>query len=455
MGKESILSNKYIFYSVTAVLLALFSCQSPEAPASDSKSTPTLTAPAVPAGLQVVSGNGEASVLWTAADRAASYEVRFMEAASADAFDWASAAATAATVTVTHHQVTGLTNGKVYRLAVVARNSAGASAVSATVELKPVSDLPASPAVTVTSVWSGRLTIGWSAVTGATGYLVYVGTDSSDPLTASPVSVDASTLSYTATGLSDGTNYHFVVRTVAGAKQSAASSPATAQPVSQLGNEAALEGTWAWTETQKTSGTNPVTYTAAVKQTIAAGVFTEVQSNTSYSDGRASDQLFSKGTVAYRAVDQAAVVTITQQSPDGTTWTAVNLVSVYRNLLVDGNWHPDAWVRVGTGTGLTGTWRTIAEQSVANDPNFYLVEYTFPAGASGTADVKGYQVTGATTVSETASKTAAFTWSDPVVTLPDVGLTFTLVRLSDSLYDETDAGSPARTGVPAAPFTLP
>jgi len=435
------LSKTFNIISTTVALLALLSCQPAESPSSDTNQNSGVTAPAAPTNLTATPGNGEASFTWSASTGATSYELRYTTATS---FVWDAATPVAGSV-ISGYQLKDLSNGQAYLVAVRAVNSAGASPVSAVVTVTPQADLPAAPTIGSNAVWSGQVTISWAAVDGVTDYRVRV-IDSSGSTVKNEV---VTTLGYTATGLTDGASYAFVVASVAAAGESAGSSPVVLRPVSQLGTDGALDGTWTWSETR----TQPTVRTLTVKHTFSGADYSAEETN----PDNAGDHLWLKGSFEYRAVDKAVVVTVTQQSTDNTSWTILETprIVVYRNLLINGRWHPDAWVRASDGHELGGTWRTVGVQSEAEPSTFYLVEYVFPA-SDNTVTVNarplvtdpdtGFLTVGAATKTATDTFTRTGTSPDVTVNFADQDLSLKLTFLSTDLIDAGELDTPARTG---------
>lgn len=89
--------------------------------------------PDVPTGISASAGNGTATISWSAANGATSYDV-YETPASGSTVKIGSATAPTTSLTVA-----GLTNGTIYAFNVVAVNSAGSSAPSATVTVTPQS----------------------------------------------------------------------------------------------------------------------------------------------------------------------------------------------------------------------------------------------------------------------------------------------------------------------------
>ena len=205
------------YYKVSAYNSAGESAQ------SSSVSAKPESIPATPTG---VSASAESStsikVSWSSVIGATGYKV-YRSTSSSGTYS------SVGDVTTTSYTNTGLTAGTTYYYKVSAYNSAGESAQSSSVSAKPES-IPSTP----TGVWaevasSSSIQVGWSSVTGATGYKVYRSTSSSG--TYSKVG-DATTTSYTDTGLTANTTYYYKVSATNSAGESAQSSSVSAKPES-------------------------------------------------------------------------------------------------------------------------------------------------------------------------------------------------------------------------------
>ena len=149
----------------------------------------TTTVPPAPANLSATATSTTITLSWSAVTGATGYDVK----------QGASGTATAVSSGVSH-TFTGLTANTEYTLYVRARNSGGTSEwnlLTATTALAGPSGLSA-------SATSARLTLTWNAVSGATGYDVRLGADSS--------AVSASGTSHTFSGLTAGATYRLELR---------------------------------------------------------------------------------------------------------------------------------------------------------------------------------------------------------------------------------------------------
>lgn len=181
-------------------------------------------APAKPAGVAVAAGDAQATVSWTAAGDATSYNIYYGTTPGVTTTNGSKM------VNATSPQaITGLTNGTVYYFAVSALNAVGESALSSEVTTTPVPPVPAKPAGIVASGGDGQVTVTWSAVTGATSYNIYYGT-AAGVTTATGTKVATVTSPQVVSGLTNGTPYFFVVTAVNAGGESAVSSEKTATP---------------------------------------------------------------------------------------------------------------------------------------------------------------------------------------------------------------------------------
>ena len=188
----------------------------------------TLTVPAVPAGLQATAGNAQVMLTWSTSAGATSYNVA---RAVTSGGPWISVAQPATNAFTD----TGLTNGVPYFYVVAALNAGGASANSNAVTATPTSSgtgvimrtAPPVPSGLQATAGNAQVMLTWMASAGATSYTLSRSTQAGGPWTQ--VATPASN-AYTDTGLTNGTQYFYVVAAVNTGGTSANSAPVSATP---------------------------------------------------------------------------------------------------------------------------------------------------------------------------------------------------------------------------------
>jgi len=211
------------YYKVAAVNTAGTSALSAEVSATPKAA---VVIPAVPTGLAATAGDAKVTLSWTASSGATSYNVYRGTTAGGEA-----ATPIATGLTTPSYVNTGLTNGTKYYYKVAAVNSAGTSALSAEVSATPKAAVVIPPVPTGLAATAGdaKVTLSWTASSGARSYNVYRGTTAGGEA-ATPIATGLTTPSYINTGLTNGTKYYYKVAAVNSAGTSARSAEVSATP---------------------------------------------------------------------------------------------------------------------------------------------------------------------------------------------------------------------------------
>jgi fibronectin type 3 domain-containing protein len=221
---NSVTNGTKYYYVVSA-----YNSYGQSANSAEVSATPTPPPPpGVPAGLQAIAGNAQASLTWSASIGATSYHVK-RSTANGGPYTQVSAP------TAANFTDAGLTNGTTYYYVVSALNSAGESANSSQASATPIAPVtpPATPTGLQATAGNAQVSLTWTASAGATSYHVKRSTASGGPYTqvAAPT-----TTSDADTGLTNGTIYYYVVSALNAAGESANSSQASATPVNATAN---------------------------------------------------------------------------------------------------------------------------------------------------------------------------------------------------------------------------
>ena len=215
----------YVVQSVNTVGMSGNSTQS--AVATPAVTAPGL-APATPAGFTATPASGSVALSWTAPGTASYYTVKRSTLCSngAGTYNNLGTITLSNNVTGTSYTDTSPTNGSIYSYTVTAINAAGSSADSTPIISNPVAVAPASsPASLTATPGTQQITLNWSAVAGATGYILQVATTPGGPYT---YLTSISSLTYTDGGQADNTTYYYIVAATNSGGTSANSNEASA-----------------------------------------------------------------------------------------------------------------------------------------------------------------------------------------------------------------------------------
>jgi rhamnogalacturonan endolyase len=191
------------------------------------------TVPSAPTGLTAIPGNHQVILTWNASPGANYYTVQrtTLVNTGVGTFNTLRTITLNNNITAATYTDFSPTNGSTYTYAVTASNAAGSSASSSTTNTIPLPPAPAvAPTGVVTSSGSGTITLSWSAVSGATGYILQSSTTPGGPYT---YIASIPSLAYTIGGLANDATEYFIVTAVnpagvsANSAQAAATTPET------------------------------------------------------------------------------------------------------------------------------------------------------------------------------------------------------------------------------------
>ncbi len=253
------------------------------------------TAPTAPTGLLATAGNAEVSLTWSASSGATGY---YVQRATVSGGPYVQIAVPA----TNSYTNSGLTNGSTYYYVVSAFNSAGQSANSVQASATPAAPVtpPTVPTGLQATAGNMQVSLVWVASAGATSYHVKRATTNGGPYTqvAAPT-----TTSDTDSGLTNGTNYFYVVSALNSAGESANSSQVSATPVAPATPPAAPTGLQATAGNTQVSlvwsASGGATSYHVKRSTTSGGPYTQVAAPTTTSD---SDTGLTNGTTYFYVV---------------------------------------------------------------------------------------------------------------------------------------------------------
>ncbi|MGD9832636.1 MAG: fibronectin type III domain-containing protein [Piscinibacter sp.] len=178
-------------------------------------------APDAPSQLAAVAGDAQATLTWSPASGATSYNLYWSASSNLSA-----ANATKVTGVTSPHVQTGLTNNTTYYFAVTAVNGDGEGPPSNIASVT----LPPSAPITVSAV-SGdtEVTVDWRGNPGSTSFNLYWST-TAGVTPATGTKVENATAPFVHTGLTNGTPYYYVITALGTGGESAASEQVSATP---------------------------------------------------------------------------------------------------------------------------------------------------------------------------------------------------------------------------------
>jgi fibronectin type 3 domain-containing protein len=219
------------YYYVVSSINTIATCESANSSQVSAIPTNPCTPPTLITNLAATPGNGSITLAWTAPATATVYTVYRKDASGT--VDYAPIAANIVpTTTPPSYQDQAVVYGTTYSYVVTASNGTCSSNNSNAVTSSPLCSPPATTPTGLTAsipTIGGRVTLTWTAAASAQTYQI-LRKLSSDPSYTQIVQVTGATLTYTDSGLTNGTSYDYVLTSNNGTCASATSAVVTAVP---------------------------------------------------------------------------------------------------------------------------------------------------------------------------------------------------------------------------------
>jgi fibronectin type 3 domain-containing protein len=345
----------------------------------------SIFGPPGPTGLVATGEAGAVQLDWTAASPAASYEIYMGTATRTEGLTPVQTGLNTTTATVT-----GLTPGTTYYFKVKARTAGGISAPSNEVSATPGNAAGTSNLVATAGAASVALT--WSTSVGADSYNVYAGTAAGGE-SATPVATGITAGTYTINGLTPGTTYYYIVKTVSGGVVGAASNetsatPSTMPPTNLTATAGAGEVSLSWSAAS-----------GAASYTVYQGTASGSESGTPVATGVSATSVditgLTAGTTYYFVVKAAANSTMSGAS---------NETSATPQSPPPQPPQPPANLTASAGVGKV----SLSWSAVAAATSYNVYEGTASGSESGTPVASGVSVTSTDITGLTAGTTYYF-----------------------------------------------
>ncbi len=206
-------------------------------PSAEADQTPEGL-PGIPNGLTATAGNGQVTLSWNPVSQATSYNVYYKQGTGVT-----TSSGTELTGVSNPVNVTGLANGQVYSFIVTAVNAMGEGSASSELDQTPQSaPVPGIPGDLTAAAGNGSVTLGWSAVSGATSYNVYY-KQGAGVTTGNGIEISGANNPAAVTGLTNGKLYSFIVTAVIGATEGSSSVEVDQTPLAPPGVPGGLTAT--------------------------------------------------------------------------------------------------------------------------------------------------------------------------------------------------------------------
>lgn len=183
--------------------------------------------PSAPTNLSATAGNVQVALSWNSSSGATSYNMK-RSTTSGGPYTFT----TIASLTTTTYTDTNVVNDTIYYYVVSPVNMNGEGGNSLEVSATPQVPAPTTPTGLITMAGDAQVALIWSASSGATGYNAKHSTTNGGPYAI--VAGNVSVLTFTNTGLTNGTLYYFVVSATNAGGESVNSTQVSARPVSPV-----------------------------------------------------------------------------------------------------------------------------------------------------------------------------------------------------------------------------
>lgn len=352
---------------------------------------------------------------WSTATGAATYDVRYGTVSG-------NLTTTISNVT-SPYTLSGLTAGTIYYVSIRGRNAVGSGTSLDSAELNTRTS-PLAPTSLVATATTGQISLSWVASGSAASYNIYRGTTSG---TYSSLATGVSTLTYSDTTVSNGTQYYYVVRANNGT-ESVNSSEATALPIPSftISSTSALspnsiEVSWPLvngaTAYDVRYGTSTGSYSTTLTNVTSPYTITGLTGATNYYIVVRAKNTVGPGTStqsseAIQVTPLGAPTGLVASATPGSvnlSWSAVAGSSSYK---IFRGTSSGSYAQLAAG--VTGTSYT--DSTVANGTSYFYVVRSYngaDSAASNEASIRpmaNFSITGATSLSSTSIQVA---WTGP------------------------------------------
>ena len=352
------------FYRVAAVNAGGASGLSNEASAAP------VEAPTAPTDLTTAAGNKLVTLSWTASGGATSYKVYRSTSSGAETLLQSG-------ITSTSFTNTGLTNGTTYFYKVAAVNAGGTSGLTNEVSATPHVAPPTAPTSLIATAGNAKVSLSWTASSGATSYQIYRSTASGDEIL---LQSGVTTTSFTNSGLTNGTTYFYKVAAINAGGISDLSSEASATPqvpppaaptnlTASAGN---TQVSLAWTASSGATSYQLYRSTTSGNETLVQSGIT----TTSFTDtGLTNGTTYFYKVAAVNAVGTSSLSNEASATPTAATFTGAHInFSTSTGEAVNGYRADTGFAFGDRGNGLTFGWNAdntaqARDRDLANSPD--------------------------------------------------------------------------------------